>query len=120
MADQKRLSGLPSCPGARHLHSKKGLSSRFGKSPRTIDRWQAQPDLKFPAAVIINRRRYWYDDEISEWERELPRLRNVRAAVADIMSSNYDEQKRDASAIACADTQCELTTASKNTKERRS
>jgi predicted DNA-binding transcriptional regulator AlpA len=43
--------------------------ARFGITDRTLDRWLADENLKFPRPLIINRRRYFFLDEIEAWER---------------------------------------------------
>jgi hypothetical protein len=43
--------------------------TRFSVTDRTLDRWLANPSLKFPRPMIINHRRYFFVDEIEEWER---------------------------------------------------
>ena len=47
----------------------KELAQRYGVVSRTIDRWLADPDMHFPKAFFINRRRYWDLGEIEQWER---------------------------------------------------
>jgi hypothetical protein len=42
---------------------------RFGITDRTLDRWLAKAELKFPRPLVINRRRYFFLNEIEEWER---------------------------------------------------
>jgi len=43
--------------------------TRYGVSNRTIDRWLACPKLAFPRPIVINRRRYWDEAELNDWER---------------------------------------------------
>jgi hypothetical protein len=43
--------------------------NRFGVCDRTLDRWVAGPALKFPRPMLIRGRRYFFLDEIEEWER---------------------------------------------------
>jgi hypothetical protein len=43
--------------------------ARFGVVDRTLDRWVADPRLKFPRPVIINKRRYFRLSELEAWER---------------------------------------------------
>jgi len=43
--------------------------TRFGVTDRTLDRWIADPDLKFPRPMYIKKRRYFFLDEIEDWER---------------------------------------------------
>jgi predicted DNA-binding transcriptional regulator AlpA len=42
---------------------------RFGICTRTLDRWLAKPDLKFPRPIVVNGRRYFALGEIEAWER---------------------------------------------------
>jgi predicted DNA-binding transcriptional regulator AlpA len=44
------------------------VQERYGISGRTLDRWLAQPDLRFPKPILINRRRYFRESELSEFE----------------------------------------------------
>ena len=43
--------------------------SRYGVTDRTLDRWLDNAQLNFPRPLVINRRRYFFLDEIEEWER---------------------------------------------------
>jgi hypothetical protein len=52
----------------RSLISKKSLALEKGVSTRTVDRWCADPSLCFPRPVVIRTRRYWFVDEIVEWD----------------------------------------------------
>jgi hypothetical protein len=54
--------------------------TRFGISERTLERWVADPLLKFPKPMLIRRRRYYFLDEIEEWERAEARRNAVRAS----------------------------------------
>ena len=51
---------------------------RFDVTDRTLDRWVADPRLQFPQPVVINRRRYFAEDEIEAFEQR--RKANVEAA----------------------------------------
>jgi hypothetical protein len=49
---------------------RKVLRARFGNiSEMTLWRWERDPRLAFPQALIINGRRYYDLAEIEEWER---------------------------------------------------
>lgn len=52
------------------------VCKRFGVTGRTLDRWLANEDLKFPRPLVINKRRYFDETEIIAWER----ARAARAA----------------------------------------
>ena len=41
---------------------------------RTLHRWERQPDLGFPRALVANRRKYFNEDELDDWERRRARL----------------------------------------------
>jgi len=45
------------------------IADRFKVHLCTIARWDADPQLGFPAAVVINNRRYRYRSELVRWER---------------------------------------------------
>lgn len=49
--------------------------TRFGVVDRTLDRWLADPKLKFPRPIFIKTRRYFFLDEIEDWERAQARKR---------------------------------------------
>ena len=53
--------------------------TRFCVTDRTLDRWLADPKLKFPRPMLIKTRRYFFLDEIEEWERAQARM-SFRAA----------------------------------------
>jgi predicted DNA-binding transcriptional regulator AlpA len=43
--------------------------TRYGITPRTLDRWLEREDLSFPQpAVVIAKRRYWRQHELERWE----------------------------------------------------
>jgi predicted DNA-binding transcriptional regulator AlpA len=56
-----------------HYLTAKHLAARFSVCRRTISRWAANRLLNFPQPVKINRRRYWRDADIEQWEREQQR-----------------------------------------------
>ena len=47
----------------------KKLEGRYGVSIRTVTRWLTDDRMKFPRPVVINRRRYFRETELVEWER---------------------------------------------------
>jgi predicted site-specific integrase-resolvase len=46
----------------------KAMCERYTVCDRTIDRWTAAGIL--PAPLVINKRRYWNEDEIEQYERD--------------------------------------------------
>jgi predicted DNA-binding transcriptional regulator AlpA len=45
------------------------VRERFGVVARTLDRWLANEVLAFPRPITINKRRYFVEQEILDWER---------------------------------------------------
>jgi hypothetical protein len=45
------------------------LKKRYNKSEQTIWRWERQKGLSFPAAIVINGRKYYRRAELENWER---------------------------------------------------
>jgi predicted DNA-binding transcriptional regulator AlpA len=41
---------------------------RYSVSDRTIDRWVADPKLNFPQPIRINRKRFFYEHELEEFD----------------------------------------------------
>ena len=46
---------------------------RYGVVGRTLDRWVADPELKFPRPLVVNRRRYFRESALIDWERRQAR-----------------------------------------------
>ena len=44
---------------------------RYGVCARTIDRWITDQTLGFPQPIVINRRRYFREARLQEWERRV-------------------------------------------------
>jgi predicted DNA-binding transcriptional regulator AlpA len=55
--------------GSRRLKSAE-VQSRYGICDRTLDRWLVDPQLEFPRPLMINRQRYFDEQELVVWERE--------------------------------------------------
>jgi hypothetical protein len=53
------------------------VAERYGRTPRTIERWLDDEKLNFPQPVYISRFKYWNIDELESWERK-----RVAASVA--------------------------------------
>lgn len=45
------------------------VCERYDIVRRTLDRWIDNEKLEFPRPIVINRRRYFREDELEEWER---------------------------------------------------
>jgi hypothetical protein len=45
------------------------VSQRYGVSDRTVARWERDAGLNFPQALIINKRKYYDADELTQWDR---------------------------------------------------
>jgi predicted DNA-binding transcriptional regulator AlpA len=54
-------------PATRKLPTR-AVMSRYGVSDRTVDRWTADLNLKFPKPIRINRRRYWDEEELDQFD----------------------------------------------------
>jgi predicted DNA-binding transcriptional regulator AlpA len=49
---------------------KGAVAERYGDvDVRTVDRWLADPALKFPRPIFINRIPYWDESDLTKWER---------------------------------------------------
>jgi predicted DNA-binding transcriptional regulator AlpA len=46
------------------------VAERYGRTPRTIERWADDEKLNFPQPVYINRFKYWDIEELETWERK--------------------------------------------------
>jgi len=44
------------------------LCARYRVSDRTIDRWMRDPRLGFPQPIVINRRRFWNEVDIDQFD----------------------------------------------------
>jgi hypothetical protein len=88
---------------------------RYKVNPRTIVRWDADPDLKFPPPIVINNRKYRDVAALDEWDRwravgggERRPLQGVaKKAVAEMLDRIKAEiasarSREDALAILCA------------------
>ena len=43
-------------------------ADRYGVSVRTIERWEANPELGFPKSIVVNGRRYDAVGELDDWD----------------------------------------------------
>jgi predicted DNA-binding transcriptional regulator AlpA len=46
------------------------VAERYGKSTKTITRWDSDPKLNFPPAIVINGRKHRALSKLEAWERE--------------------------------------------------
>ena len=45
------------------------VSRRYGIDQRSLHRWRNDPDLNFPAAMIVHGRTFFALDELETWEK---------------------------------------------------
>jgi hypothetical protein len=45
------------------------VCERYSISPRTLIRWETDPDMGFPAALRINNRKLFAEADLAIWER---------------------------------------------------
>jgi DNA-binding transcriptional MerR regulator len=45
------------------------VCERYGVTDRTISRWERSPELNFPAATVINNRKYFDENSLTDWDR---------------------------------------------------
>jgi len=55
---------------AGNLLPARQVMDRFHIVSRTLDRWLNDPKLNFPKPLVVNHRRYFYQDQIATWERD--------------------------------------------------
>ncbi len=53
----------------RQLLPARRVWERYGIADRTLDRWLTRSALEFPKPIVVNKRRYWHEDELIAWER---------------------------------------------------
>lgn len=49
--------------------------ARYHIVDRTLDRWLADPALEFPRPLVVNKRRFFRERELVDWERQRARRR---------------------------------------------
>jgi predicted DNA-binding transcriptional regulator AlpA len=65
---QPEVTGRRSPTRRGRLSPTSKVMERYSCSDRTIDRWVADPDLNFPKPIYIKRRRFWFDDQLDEFD----------------------------------------------------
>jgi hypothetical protein len=54
--------------GERRLRAAQ-ICGRYSIGVRTLFRWCQDPQVGFPAPLVIQRRRYWREEDLQAWER---------------------------------------------------
>jgi predicted DNA-binding transcriptional regulator AlpA len=73
--DVRTVSGAGSASSATARQSDSWLTAKQararygGISDMTLWRWLRDPALNFPRPITINRRRFWREESLLEWER---------------------------------------------------
>jgi hypothetical protein len=62
---------------------KHAVAARYDVNPRTVDRWLCDPNLSFPAPIIIARSPLWDEDQLEAWERDRAKPGRLQTATAD-------------------------------------
>jgi hypothetical protein len=55
--------------GSNKWSPRKATAERYGVSTRTISRWERDPKMAFPEALLVNGRRYHRLADLVCWER---------------------------------------------------
>jgi hypothetical protein len=45
------------------------VCARYGVTDRTVARWERDPSLNFPQALLVNGRKYYDADQLTQWDR---------------------------------------------------
>jgi predicted DNA-binding transcriptional regulator AlpA len=45
------------------------VCKRYAVSDRTISRWERDPELRFPQPVVINKRKYYHESDLTSFDR---------------------------------------------------
>ena len=56
------------------------VSRRYGVDSRTLHRWRNDPELNFPAAMIVRDRTFFALDELEAWEKSRAAPSHQKAA----------------------------------------
>jgi hypothetical protein len=52
---------------ARRLPTRR-VAERYNVSTRSIERWANDPNLGFPQPLVINKRKYWSEAELEQFD----------------------------------------------------
>jgi hypothetical protein len=55
------------------------VCERYGICPRTLSRWEQSQSLGFPQPILINRRKYHDEDELTKFDRKRARGQDMAA-----------------------------------------
>ena len=50
--------------------SRRAQANRYGRTTRTIRRWETDPDLNYPPGIMINGQSYRREDHLDAWDAE--------------------------------------------------
>jgi hypothetical protein len=54
----------------RALIPDRAVGERYGRGPKTIERWGRDPELGFPPVVYVRGRRYRSSEALDAWDRK--------------------------------------------------
>jgi hypothetical protein len=76
------------------------VCKQFGITPRTRQRWELDPEMGFPRPSVINKRKYFYVDEIEEFKIRRRLLAEMNPVVVDAIApeTKPDESRSDKNA----------------------
>ncbi len=46
------------------------VKARYQISEMTMWRWEKNPDLNFPQPMVVGRRKYFKEEDLTAWERD--------------------------------------------------
>ena len=52
------------------IQPRRETAQQFGKTTRTLERWERDPKLGFPAPIVINRLKYDSVRKLQQWKRD--------------------------------------------------
>lgn len=55
------------------------VCERYSICRRTLARWEQANELEFPQPTVINRRKYYDEDALMEWDRQRARGQAIAA-----------------------------------------
>ena len=78
-AVEAAVGGMAREPDDKRL-TKSEVAKRYGVSPRTIERWAASAELKFPQPTAINNRWFFVLGDLRAWDKKRARMPLQRRA----------------------------------------
>lgn len=70
--------------GGRKLLPSVKVGRRYDRTTRTITRWTDHPTMGFPQPVVINRLRFWFEQELDEFDARQRARGYVKAMPAEL------------------------------------